>query len=178
MTGKERARLRAQANSLEPVFQIGKGDISYALIKQTADALKKRELIKIRALLESIHETPRQLADKLSEATGAEVVQVIGGSIVLYKENSELRAAEAEKAKRKKEAQKKAKLKARQNEAKKYPQRAGQTDKRGPAQKKTQAESRGVHAGKGRAPAARGVGAKGSAPRTRTTKSGNKLRNS
>lgn len=121
MTGKERAQLRAQANSLEPVFQIGKGGVSDALIKQTADALKARELIKIKALLETVHETPRELADKLSAATGAEVIQVIGGSIVLYKENPELRAAEKEKVKRKKEAAKKAKLKARMTETKRYP---------------------------------------------------------
>ena len=45
MTSKERAALRAQANGLEPLFQIGKGGMSDALIEQTADALRKRELI-------------------------------------------------------------------------------------------------------------------------------------
>lgn len=87
MTGKERAQFRAQANSLEPLFQIGKGGISDALIAQTADALRKRELIKIKVLLESAPESPREFADKLAEATGSEVIQVVGGSIVLYKEN-------------------------------------------------------------------------------------------
>ena len=87
MTSKERAQLRAQANSLEPLFQIGKGGMSDALIAQTADALRKRELIKIKVLLESAPESPREFADKLAEATGSEVVQVIGGSIVFYKEN-------------------------------------------------------------------------------------------
>lgn len=87
MTGKERAQFRAQANSLEPLFQIGKGGISDALIAQTADALRKRELIKIKVLLESAPESPREFADKLAEATGSEVIQVVGGSIVFYKEN-------------------------------------------------------------------------------------------
>ena len=87
MTSKERAQLRAQANSLEPLFQIGKGGISDALIEQTADALRKRELIKLKVLLESAPESPREFADKLAEATGSEVVQVVGGSIVFYKEN-------------------------------------------------------------------------------------------
>lgn len=107
MTGKERAAFRAEANSLQPVFQIGKGDISDALVKQTEDALDARELIKIKALLESIHQTPRELADELSRRTGAEVIQVVGGCIVLYRENPELREKEKEKAKRKKEAEKK-----------------------------------------------------------------------
>lgn len=87
MTSKERAQLRAQANSLEPLFQIGKGGISDALVEQTADALRKRELIKLKVLLESAPESPREFADKLAEATGSEVVQVVGGSIVFYKEN-------------------------------------------------------------------------------------------
>ena len=87
MTSKERAQLRAQANTLEPLFQIGKGGMSDALIAQTNDALRKRELIKIKVLLESAPESPREFADKLAEATGSEVVQVVGGSIVLYKEN-------------------------------------------------------------------------------------------
>ncbi len=107
MTGKERAKFRAEANSLEPIFQIGKGGMSDALVQQTDDALKARELIKIKALLESIPETPRALADALSERTGAEVIQVVGGCIVLYRENPELREAEKEKAKRKKEAERK-----------------------------------------------------------------------
>jgi RNA-binding protein len=87
MTSKERAALRAQANRLEPLFQIGKGGISDTLVEQTADALRKRELIKLKVLLESAPESPREFADKLAAATGSEVVQVVGGSIVFYKEN-------------------------------------------------------------------------------------------
>ena len=56
MTSKERASWRAKANQLEPLFQSGKGGVSEALIKQTDDALRARELIKIRVLLET---TPR-----------------------------------------------------------------------------------------------------------------------
>lgn len=98
MTSKERAALRAQANSLEPLFQIGKGGMSEALVEQTADALRKRELIKLKVLLESAPESPREFADKLAEATGSDVVQVVGGSIVLYKENPD-KDSEAKKKK-------------------------------------------------------------------------------
>lgn len=111
MTGKERAAFRAQANSLEPLFQIGKGGMSEALIKQTDDALRARELIKVKVLLESSPETPRQVADALAEATKAEVIQVIGGVIVLYRESPELREKIAQKEKNKKMAAKKAKEK-------------------------------------------------------------------
>lgn len=109
MTGKERAGFRAKANSLEPLFQIGKGGMSEALIKQTDDALRARELIKVKVLLESSPETPREVADALAKATNADVIQVIGGVIVLYRESPELREKLAQKEKNKKAAAKKAK---------------------------------------------------------------------
>ena len=107
MTGKERAKFRAAANGLEPVFQIGKGGVSDAVIAQVDAALEARELIKVKALLETSPQKPKEMAQILSERTGAEVIQVIGGVIVLYRENPELRKAEKEKEKRKKEAAKK-----------------------------------------------------------------------
>lgn len=90
MTSKERAALRAEANKLEVLFQYGKGGISDALIEATDGALNTRELIKLKVLVETSPDTPRQAADKLAEATGADVVQVIGGVIVLYRYNPEL----------------------------------------------------------------------------------------
>ena len=111
MTGKERAAFRAQANHLEPLFQVGKGGMSDALIKQTDDALRARELIKVKVLLESSPITPRETADELAKATGAEVIQVIGGVIVLYRESPELKQKALQKEKNKKMAAKKAKEK-------------------------------------------------------------------
>lgn len=111
MTGKERAAFRAQANSLEPLFQIGKGGISDAFIKQTDDALRARELIKVKVLLESSPVTPREVADEIAKVLGAEVIQVIGGVIVLYRESLELKEKQAQKEKNKKMAAKKAKEK-------------------------------------------------------------------
>ncbi len=121
MTGKERAAYRAQANHLEPLFQVGKGGMSDALIKQTDDALRARELIKIKVLLESSPITPRQTADELAAATGAEVIQVIGGVIVLYRESPELKEKAIQKEKNIKKAAKlrKEKLLAAKKENKK-----------------------------------------------------------
>ena len=82
MTSKERAALRAKANPLEPIIQIGKEGISENLLTQIDDTLDNRELIKIRVHLESAPESPKELAQKLSEPLGAEVIQVIGGIIV------------------------------------------------------------------------------------------------
>ena len=106
MTGKERANWRAKANHLEPLFQVGKGGMSDMLIKQTDDALRARELIKVKVLLESSPITPRETADQLAAATGAEVIQVIGGVIVLYRESPELKEKALQKEKNIKKAAK------------------------------------------------------------------------
>ena len=102
MTSKRRAELRGQANSLESLFQVGKGGIADALITQTNDALRAHELIKLKVLLESAPETPREIAEKLAAATNSQVVQVIGGSMIFYKENPELQAEKKAKEKTKK----------------------------------------------------------------------------
>ena len=121
MTGKERAAFRAAANHLEPLFQIGKGGLSDALIKQTDDALRARELIKLKVLLESSPITTREAADEIATAVGAEVIQVIGGVIVLYRESPELKEKALQKEKNKKKAAKlqKEKLYAAKKEKKK-----------------------------------------------------------
>ncbi len=97
MTSKERANLRGQANSLEVLYQIGKGGINDAFIEQTKAALKKRELIKLKVLLESSPISPREAAEEIAEKTESEVVQVIGGCMIFYKYNPELHKDEKKK---------------------------------------------------------------------------------
>lgn len=115
MTSKERAQLRAKANPLEPIVQIGKDGISDNLITQLDDALDARELVKIRVHLETAPESPREFADKLAEKLGAEVIQVIGGVIVVYrkadKEKINQKKQERAKAAGKKIPKKKVKIK-------------------------------------------------------------------
>ena len=88
LTGKQRAQLRALANNAETIVHIGKGGVTENLVRQTADALRARELIKCR-VLESAMLTTREACDELAEKTGAEGVQVIGSRFVLYKRNEE-----------------------------------------------------------------------------------------
>lgn len=85
LTSKQRATLRAKANTLEVVFQVGKGEIDEQLIKSTADCIAARELIKMKVLETSMY-TAKEAANILAEATGSDVVQVIGGRFVLYKQ--------------------------------------------------------------------------------------------
>lgn len=124
MTSKERAALRAQANSLEPIIQIGKEGVSDNLISQVDDTLDTRELIKIRVHLETAPETPREFADKLADALGADVIQVIGGVIVLYrkidKDKVNRKKQERAKAAGKKVVKKKVKIKGLRQRQKEY----------------------------------------------------------
>lgn len=97
MTSKERAQWRAKANSLEPVIQIGKDGIGPNLVTQVDDALDARELIKVKVHLETAPKPPKELAGELAEALAADVIQVIGGIIVLYREADEQRISEKKK---------------------------------------------------------------------------------
>ena len=70
LTSKQRAALRGMANTMEPVFQIGKGEIDETLIKGVDDCIKARELIKLKVLENSEYDA-REAADILCEAIRA-----------------------------------------------------------------------------------------------------------
>lgn len=88
LTSKQRAELRAMANTIDTILQVGKGGISETLIAQADDALRARELIKGRVLENSLL-SPREVSSALCEALNAEPVQVIGTRFVIYRENPE-----------------------------------------------------------------------------------------
>lgn len=86
MTSKERAYFRSMANTLQPIFQIGKNGISENTIKQLDDALEARELIKI-TILETAGENAKTLAQDVASRLDAEVIQVIGSKFVIYRKS-------------------------------------------------------------------------------------------
>lgn len=71
--------------NMEAIFQIGKGSLTPELTQAVAEALESRELIKVSVLKNCLDDS-RELAEILAERTHAQVVQVIGKKIVLYKE--------------------------------------------------------------------------------------------
>lgn len=83
MTSKERAKLKSIAAKEDTILQIGKNPLGDAFIKQVTDALKARELIKIR-VLETCEMLPLEAAQAISDKVGCEIVQVIGSRIVLF----------------------------------------------------------------------------------------------
>ncbi|MEG1448475.1 MAG: YhbY family RNA-binding protein [Oscillospiraceae bacterium] len=86
ITSKQRAHLRGLANSMDTILQVGKNGIGDELITQVNDALKARELIKLR-VLETSPVLAREAAQLIAEKTKCDIVQVIGTRFVLFKRN-------------------------------------------------------------------------------------------
>ena len=86
LTSKQRSALKGAAQTEDTIFQVGKGGINDNMIEQISDALKARELVKIKVLDNSMV-SAQEAAAELSERTRSEVVQVIGSKVVLFKRN-------------------------------------------------------------------------------------------
>ena len=84
MTSKQRSYLKSLAVNLDTIFQIGKGGITDELCVQLLNALNARELIKIKTL-ENSPLSAREASTQIANEIGAEVVQVIGTKIVLFR---------------------------------------------------------------------------------------------
>lgn len=91
LTSKERAELRAKANSLDTTLIVGKGGVSEALIADVEIQLDNRELVKGK-VLEAAMLTPREASDAICEATGADGVSVVGNKFVIYRFSEKLQA--------------------------------------------------------------------------------------
>ena len=91
LTSKERAELRAQANTLDTTLMVGKDGVTDAVIAEADNQLTARELVKGK-VLENAMLTPREVCDALCEATGADGVAVIGTKFVIYRFSEKLQA--------------------------------------------------------------------------------------
>ncbi len=87
ITTKQRAFLRGLGNALDPVAQVGKEGLSENLITSIDLLLEARELVKIR-VLKNCELSARMVAEELSRSLKADVVQVIGTIVILYKKST------------------------------------------------------------------------------------------
>jgi RNA-binding protein len=88
LTGKQKRFLRGLGHELKPVVTVGKGEISESLCGETAAALECHELIKVK-ILESCLSDRHEVAERLAEACSAEVAQVLGRTVLLYRKSRE-----------------------------------------------------------------------------------------
>ena len=84
LTSKERAELRAQANTLETTLIVGKDGVNDGVIAEAENLLTARELVKGK-VLETALMSPREVSDEICGATGADGVSVIGTKFVIYR---------------------------------------------------------------------------------------------
>ena len=89
LTSKERAELRAKANTLDTTLMVGKSGITDTLIAEADNQLTARELVKGK-VLEGALLSPREASDAICEATGADGVAVIGTKFVIYRFSEKL----------------------------------------------------------------------------------------
>lgn len=84
MTAKERAKLRSIAMTLQPTTHIGKNGVTEEVVIQLTEQLQAHELVKIN-VLKNCDYTAKEIAGEVALGAGAEVVQVLGNKITLYK---------------------------------------------------------------------------------------------
>ena len=87
LTGKQRRALRALGHHLEPVVLVGQNGITDGVVAAVDQALHDHELIKVK-----INEGPedrKEAAQRLAEATGAELAQLLGRTALLFKKRDE-----------------------------------------------------------------------------------------
>lgn len=84
LTSKQKKYLKSEAHHLKAIFQIGKDGVHEKQIIGINEALEAQELIKVK-LLDSCPVPVKNAALEISMYTKAEVVQIVGHTIVLYK---------------------------------------------------------------------------------------------
>lgn len=90
MTGKDRAALRGEAHHLKPLIHVGHAGLTEALLKSLDDVLRTHELVKAQ-VAQAGELSAREAANQVAELMQADVVQVIGRTFTVYRENPELK---------------------------------------------------------------------------------------
>jgi RNA-binding protein len=87
-SGKLRKALRAAGHHLHPVVQIGKEGMTAALVAELDAQLLAHELVKVKVGTES-PEDRFEVADRLAQESGAQVAQVLGRTVLVYRRHPE-----------------------------------------------------------------------------------------
>ncbi len=93
---KLRKALRAAGHHLAPVVQVGKEGVSEAVLRQLDAQLAAHELVKVKIGTES-PEDRFEAAERLGEAAGAQVAQILGRTVLVYRKHPEKPRFEAAK---------------------------------------------------------------------------------
>ena len=86
LTGKQKSFLRSMGQKLEPVVMMGKEGVTPTVVQAAQEAIKKREVIKVR-VLQNCMEEPEDAITMLAERADVNLVQIIGRNGLLFKRN-------------------------------------------------------------------------------------------
>jgi RNA-binding protein len=86
ITSNTRKTLRGRAQNLEPTVFYGKQGLSEPFLAELNAALDQRQLVKIR--LTTAKDRRKQIAGELAESTRAELIDLVGHVVVLYRPKS------------------------------------------------------------------------------------------
>jgi RNA-binding protein len=89
LTSKQRAELRSQAHHLPAMVHIGRQGVTDTVRQTLDETLRTRELVKIQ-FAKNFEERPKNVINEIAAQVGAEVVQAIGRTATIYRENPEL----------------------------------------------------------------------------------------
>lgn len=84
LSAKEKKQLRSLGHHLKPEVWIGKEGISSGAIHTLQNSFHTKELVKIK-VLENCPLQKDDIAQQLSDATAAEIIQILGNMILLYR---------------------------------------------------------------------------------------------
>ena len=84
LTSKERAELRAQANTIATTLIVGKDGLTENVVAEAERLLTARELVKGK-VLEPALMSAREVSDEICEAPGADGVSCVGSKFVIYR---------------------------------------------------------------------------------------------
>ena len=86
LNNKQKRQLKSLGNTLRPLFNVGKDGISVNLIETLEDSLRAHELVKI-SVLKTCTTPVMEIALDIVSMTHSELVQVIGRTILIYKQS-------------------------------------------------------------------------------------------
>jgi RNA-binding protein len=85
---KLRRALRAAGHHLSPVVQVGKEGVTDAVLRALDEQLAAHELVKVKVGTES-PEDRFEAAQRLGDAAGAQIAQVLGRTVLVYRRHPE-----------------------------------------------------------------------------------------
>ena len=86
LTRKQIRKLRSLGMTEEAIVMIGKEGVTPTVVASAREAIKKRELIKVR-VLQNAPDEPEDAITMLAERADANLVQVIGRNGLLFRRN-------------------------------------------------------------------------------------------